>query len=329
MMNYKNKSHNRSHNDAKSMQKVQISTYDLKYVEPPFFVYFSISETPLPNNPKAYTAGFGYECTVWEDFYKITQRFSYSNAIFKDGYRKVSNITGFGNLLIFDVDANYDINEVRENLKGVKSFIATTRSHTPEHHKFRIVIPVDRCMSADVSKELYNELMRVTAKQICDLDPDKLDKACFGLDRQYAPNANQQYRYIKGDITPLDDVLEIAKANLLNARIKRVVPIQMTPSSTTATSSYKAKREYIKNNFSVDYMKDLLYKKGLIVKSNGNIIINGNKTKAVSLDLKSGYVRDFAKNVSYDPVSLLFDVYQDGTLTEITDTIYQQLKEAV
>ena len=320
------KSHIVSHNLTKKEQIVLNTVYDLKYTQEPLIVYFSMSDTPLANNPKAYTKGFSYELSRWEDFYKITQKFSYSNANFKDGYRKAENIISFGNLLIFDVDNNYDINQVRTDLKGVKSLIVTTRSHTKEHHKFRIIIPVDGCLNADVSKELYKEILRVTAEQICNLEADKLDKACFGLDRQYAPNKDQQYRYIRGEVVPLEPIIKIANNNLLTNAVKNVEPIKINHTRSNSNLSYADKRDFIKQSFTPDFMERLLVQKGLTVCNDGKVLISGNNTKAISLDLKSGYVRDFAKDVSYDPVSLLFDVYHDGTLTEITDTIYEQLK---
>ncbi len=319
------KSHNQSHNDVNNAPFKHIKVYDLKYQNPPLDVYFSMSDTPLANNPKAYTKGFSYEFISWDNFHKVTQKYSYSNAVFKDGYRKIDNIKGFGNLLIFDIDNNYDINKVREDLKGVKSLIVTTRSHTVEHHKFRVIIPTDKRINQKISKELYAEILKVTAKHICNLEPQKLDNVCFGMDRQYAPNKNQQHRYIKGDLVPLEHILLIAKENLKKV-VPTVKPIQQNHIKSNSNLSYQDKRAYIKEHFTVEFMRDILSSKGLTVRTDGRVIIPGKKTNAISLDLKSGFVRDFANDISYDPVSLLFDFYHEGTLAQITDTVFEQLK---
>jgi len=324
-MNNQNKSHNKSHNKANNCNFTKFDICDLKYTRPSLIVYFSISDTPLANNPKAYTKGFTYEFLSWREFHKVTQKYSYTNAVFKDGYRKLDNIKSFGNLLIFDVDNNYDINKVREDLKGVKSLIVTTRSHTKEHHKFRIIIPVDYCMSKDITKELYTEILKVTAKHICNLDPDKLDNACFGMDRQYAPNENQVHRYIKGDIVPLKEIISIAKDNLSKKVTPSIKPLIHNNIKSDSSLSYRDKRAFIKDNFTHSYMIGLLEQRNLNIR-NGKVTIPNNKTNAISIDAKTGLVRDFAKGISYDPVSLLFDVYHEGTLPQITDIVYEDIK---
>jgi len=308
------------------MEVTKEAIYDLRRENSPLFGYVSISNTPLPNNPKAYTKGFSYEFVEWEQLHKVTQNFSYSNAIFKDGYRKIDNIIGFGNLIIFDVDNHYNINTVRKDLMGVKSLIVTTQSHTEEHHKFRIIIPTNKCLSANISKDLYREILSVTAEQICGLDVDKIDKACLGMDRQYAPAKNQKHRYIAGDVLPLDYIVDIAREELKAKSITKIEPIQIKHTPSRAKNSYTEKREFIKANFTPEFMIGLLTQRGLTVKTDGTVIIPSNKTQAIKVDLKSGFVRDFSKNVSYDPIGVLYDIYHAGTLTEITDTIYEQLR---
>ena len=305
-----------------------IKTYDLRYVPPPMMVYLSVSDTPLPNNPKAYTKGFEWTFCEWEELYKVTKRFSYSNAHFKEGHRKISNIIGFGNLLILDVDNHYDANEVAKELTGVKSLIVTTQSHTSQHHKFRVIIPTDKLIGQRIGDDLHRELLTVTAEMICGLDADKIDRACFGKDRQYAPAANQKHRYIRGELVKLDALLEAAQRSLKAKSAIKIEPmkIQTTPSQTQG--QYQQKRQYIKEHLTPEFTISILRQKGLEVRRDGKVIIPGKKTKAISVDLKTGLVRDFANDVSYDPVSILYDIYRDGTLPEITDTIYEQLKGA-
>jgi len=146
------------------------------------------------------------------------------------------------------------------------------------------------------------------------------------MDRQYAPAKNQKHRYIAGDVLPLDYIVDIAREELQAKSITKIEPIQIKHSQTNTNNSYKQKREFIKENFTPEFMIELLTQRGLTVKTDGTVIIPSNKTQAIKVDLKSGFVRDFSKDVSYDPVGVLYDIYNAGTLTQITDTIYEQLR---
>ena len=101
------------------------STYDFtKGQIPPTFSYLSVSEEE--GRPGVYTEGFEYTFTLFSDLHRITCKYGYSTMIFKDNYRRKSNVIGYGNIIIFDIDEGYTIGEVKSLLKGVKYLIVTT-----------------------------------------------------------------------------------------------------------------------------------------------------------------------------------------------------------
>lgn len=302
-------------------------TYNLGFGVSPSFVNFSTSDTHKKDNNKVYTYNFTQELSLWDDFYKITKVFAYSNSIFKDGHRKKSNVIGFHNLVIFDIDDHYTARAVVIALQGVKSLIVTTMSHTKEHNRFRIIIPLDKCFNSNISDELYREVLSVICSVICLMDVNKIDKNCMGIDRAFAPNKKQIHFYIRGLITPLEEVLKIAKTNLAKKQ-KPLNTNSLKFSSDFCSSDIKEKRNYIKKNLTPDFMTSIVEERGLIVLANGQVRVQGKNTNALSIDNKTGLLRDFAKNISYDPVSLLYDVYKEGELVPITNEIYKRMKGA-
>ena len=71
-------------------------------------------------------------------------------------------------------------------------------------------------------------------------------------------------------------------------------------------------------------MVQVLEEKGLTVKKDGKVIVPGNKTDALHIDMSTGLLRDFANDTSYDPVSVLHDYYQ-MPLRLATNYIYEKL----
>ena len=72
----------------------------------------------------------------------------YTSAIFKDGYRKLENITGMHSVLILDLDNHKDepqltVKELKDKMeeKGIVALFMPTASHTEEVNRARIIIP--------------------------------------------------------------------------------------------------------------------------------------------------------------------------------------------
>ncbi len=306
------------------------SIYDLSHITPPPIAYFSISETPLKSNPKAYTHGFTYEMIEWKELHKVTAKYSYSTMSFLNGHRLKANVTGYGNIFIFDIDNDsaknknsYKAREVIKLVKGIKSLVVSTRSHTEQEHRLRLILLADKNCNVNLTAELYREVM-LTIIDFCGLDPEMLDKSCFSTDRQYAPNPNNQtHFYIDGELLPMDFIMSEAIHRLKTKELPlQAKPLQMPINARSG--DLKVKRAFIKANHAPRYMFDLLRDRGLTVKDNGAVIIQGNKTDALSVDMKTGLLRDFANETSYDVVSVLHDHYK-MPLADATNYMYEKM----
>ena len=264
--------------------------------------------------------------------HETTKRFSYSTMYFKDGHRLKKNVIGYGNIFIFDIDNDsakgkysYKAQEVIERVKGIKSLIVSTRSHTSNDHRLRLILLADKAPDSVMSEELYVEVMH-TIIDFCGLDENLLDKSCFSTDRQYAPNPNNQiHYYVEGDVLPMQFIIETAQTRI---RVKRAMAIESKPlpirarASSTSLQELKDKRKYIKANMTYELMIQVLESKGLKVKASGQVIVPGNKTEALKVDKSTGVLRDFANETSYDPVSVLHDYYK-VPIKEATNYIYE------
>lgn len=302
--------------------------YDLKYQQAPDLAYFSVSEMPLKQNPKAYTYGFEYTFCTWAELHLVTGKYSYSTMNFKDGHRLKEKVLGYGNIYIFDIDSkpeklSYRAQEVQKAVKGIKSLIVSTRSHTSEFHRLRLILLADATANKNMDAELYQEVM-LTIIDFCGLDAEMLDKSCFSIDRQYAPNPlNQVHYYIEGETLPMGFIIQMA-IDRLKGKKTEVASAKVPIISAFNGGDLKEKRAFIKEHLSLELMSDVLCERGLTVNRDGKVTVPNNKTDALSIDIKTGLLRDFANDTSYDPVSVLHDYYH-VPLADATNYIYKKM----
>jgi hypothetical protein len=95
------------------------------------------------------------------------------------GYRNEDNaIPGF-NLAVFDVDGGVSINTAKMLLKDYKFLIYTTKRHTEEEHRFRVILPLSHELKMDAKD--YKEFMG----NIADWLPFPIDKATLQRARKW------------------------------------------------------------------------------------------------------------------------------------------------
>ena len=91
------------------------------------------------------------ESAPWDKLHKLTQAngMHWVNHHLTGGYRNEENcIPGF-NLVVVDVDGGVSLNTVRTLLKNYKYLIYTTKRHTDEEHRFRIIFPTNYKLELD------------------------------------------------------------------------------------------------------------------------------------------------------------------------------------
>jgi hypothetical protein len=285
----------------------------------------AVSSRTLANNPKVATDGFRLVAHSFFDLHTITSHYHYSNTIFKDGHRAKANVQGFGNLLIADIDnkvgtqqvSQYSIDEVKELLAPFNFLIATTQSHTDTWQKFRVILAFDDNMPSELDDDDYKYFTEFCFEFI-GFDTDKLDKACFGSDRQYAPNrGNQQHHYGYGQTLQLQTLLEVCTDTYIDREATKILLAQLQSQTTPQISNgyfglsredNKAQRNYLKALTTAYIAKEILQESPFNYSFNGfTMKIDDNKTKAVKINPHTGALTDFGNNQSHDIASILMD----------------------
>jgi hypothetical protein len=87
---------------------------------------------------------------------ELGRKYHYVDSIKQETYDEISNTVRRCknnvvaiNGIVLDIDEDYNIKDAIELLDGVEYVLYTTFRHTPEKHKFRVVIPFSRPLLAD------------------------------------------------------------------------------------------------------------------------------------------------------------------------------------
>lgn len=134
-----------------------------------FFSGESIEETDLEKIRVSYstdiTTGYRNAETSFDNLHKMTQ----ANGIHwlnhhlldgetAEGYRKEENaIPGF-NMVVIDIDGTATLEMAKSILKDYKYLMYTTKSHTPQEHRFRVLLPTNYQLKLD--QEDFKQFMR-------------------------------------------------------------------------------------------------------------------------------------------------------------------------
>ena len=109
------------------------------------------------------------------------------------GHRNEENcIAGF-NLVVFDVDGGVNISTVKMLLKNYKFLIYTTKRHTDEEHRFRIIMPINYELELDAKD--YKEFM----SNLYEWLPFEVDTATNQRARKWLSHEGH-YEYNEGEI---------------------------------------------------------------------------------------------------------------------------------
>ena len=132
-----------------------------------FFKGETLKETDLDNLILSYSDHFAYNYLndtapfdQLESLMKADQM-HWANHHFKNGHRTEENaICGF-NCVVLDVDGGISLNTVHDLLKDYKFATYTTKRHTPENNRFRVIIPINYVLELDSDdyKEFMNNIM--------------------------------------------------------------------------------------------------------------------------------------------------------------------------
>jgi len=123
----------------------------------------TLKVTDLDRMPLAYSQDiaddFVSEYAPFDKLHKLTQaqELHWVSHHISGGHRNEDNcIPGFS-LVVLDVDGGVRMNTVRDLLKGYRYLLYTTKRHTEEDHRFRIILPINYELKLDAKD--YKEFM--------------------------------------------------------------------------------------------------------------------------------------------------------------------------
>ena len=110
----------------------------------------------------------GYEPRLvnWKELTDLgsVDGYHWTNHTFIDDHRKDDNVIDGFNLIVLDVDDGFPLKAAIEAFKGIKSVFYTTKSHTDEDNRYRILIPTSHLLYLD--KHEYKEFINNIAEEL-------------------------------------------------------------------------------------------------------------------------------------------------------------------
>lgn len=117
------------------------------------------------------------------------------NHHFRNRHRSDENVINKFNLIVLDIDGTMTIKTAMDVLKEYKFIIYTTKSHTAQENRFRIIMPINYTLELD--KEDYKEFM----DNILNWFPCKTDEAANQISKKWiAGNSNAQVFVNDGEL---------------------------------------------------------------------------------------------------------------------------------
>lgn len=105
---------------------------------------------------------------------------------FIDGIRRQSHVIKGVNLIVIDVDGTATLDEAKAVLQDYTYHIYTTKRHTPQEHRFRIVLPMSHTLK--LSADEYTEFM----KGVLQFLPFRTDEQTSQANRKWLSNPDAE-----------------------------------------------------------------------------------------------------------------------------------------
>lgn len=132
-----------------------------------FFKGEKLRETDLNEIRVSYSDHWAYNYegvdVPFDQLHNMTQADDthWCNHHFKNGHRAEENVIAGFNMIVIDVDGDIPLHSVHELMKDYKFMTYTTKRHTEEENRFRLMIPMNYYLEfdSDEYKEFMNEIM--------------------------------------------------------------------------------------------------------------------------------------------------------------------------
>jgi len=162
-----------------------------------FFQGESLNVTELDQMILSYSTdvaeGYQPEMAPFDELYKVVTApgYHYSAHQYIDGHRKGENAVQGFNLVIVDIDNGVSLETAKFLLKDYKCMFATTKRHTEQQNRFRIIFPLSHIVK--LTPDTYKEFMMNVFNWL----PFKVDTATKDIARKWQSHEGE-YSYQDG-----------------------------------------------------------------------------------------------------------------------------------
>lgn len=177
-----------------------------------FFKGEKLKETDLNEMTVSYSDHWAYnylgERVPFEQLHILTQApdTHWANHHFTKGHRAEENVIAGFNMIVIDVDGGVTLDTAHELLKEYKFMTYTTKRHSDEEHRFRLIIPINYNLQLD--SEEYKEFMNSFMAWL----PFKTDESANQRSKKWECYDKGEYHYnLDGEI--LDALCFIPKTS--------------------------------------------------------------------------------------------------------------------
>lgn len=183
-----------------------------------------------------------------------------------NGYRNAENVIPGFNLVVIDVDGGCDMSTAKLLLKNFKYLMYTTKRHTDDEHRFRIILPANFELKLD-GKE-YKEFMANVFSWL----PFKADEEAAQRERKWLSH-NGHFEYNDGEMF---DVLPFIPKTTKNIERKQLLDSQQSMDNL---------ERWVINNIGDGNRNNMLLKYGMIL-VDGGFDFENVRTRVVALNDK-------------------------------------------
>ena len=176
-----------------------------------FFSGETLQETNLDKMILSYSDHFAYnyvsEPAPFDKLHLLTQAqgMHWANHQFKNEHRAEENaIPGF-NMVVIDVDGDASLPMVHDLMREYRFMTYTTKRHTPEQNRFRLILPINYVLELD--HDDYKEFMNNVMEWL----PFRTDDSANQRAKKWEACANGSYHYNDGEL--LDSLKFIPKTS--------------------------------------------------------------------------------------------------------------------
>ena len=232
-----------------------------------FFKGESLEETNLNHMRVAYSqdivSDYKPVFAPWDRLHELVtlDGSEYTAHHFKDEYRTSDNLIPGFNLVILDVDDDIRLEVAQELLKDYKALFATTKSHTEEKHRFRILLPLSH--TVELSPSAYSKFM----SNVFEWLPFEVDQAPKDCSRKWSTNPGI-HEYQEGEL--LNALLFIPDTKKQSEQHQKIMSqtsltnlerwfILQSESDGRSNTLIKYALILVDNGYSVDVIRDALY----------------------------------------------------------------------